>query len=118
MVLANQEILMAYVVRRNNRRRKQKTNENRKLEQQKRKLKEMQKSISEAIREQVSNKMAELLPYQISGLVVEAALKTSSKKKMKTNLAETLTKAPKNLRNCSRSKTGVCGRDFCFDKNR
>ena len=38
----------------------------------------------------MSNEVAELLPDQISGLVVEAALKTSSKKK-KTNLASTIT---------------------------
>ena len=41
--------------------------------------------------------MAELLPDQISGLVVEAALKTSSKnKKKKTNLAQTITSQQSN----------------------
>ena len=35
MVLANQEILMAFMVRRNNWRRKQETNKNKKVEQQK-----------------------------------------------------------------------------------
>ena len=62
------------------------------MDQQKRKLQDMQKPTSEAIKEQVSNEVAELLPDQISGLVVEAALKTSSKnKKKKTYLAQTIT---------------------------
>ena len=51
----------------------------------------MQKPTSEAIREQVSNKMAELIRDQISGLVVEAAFRTSLNKKKKTNLAQTIT---------------------------
>ena len=41
----------------------------------------MQKPISEAIKEQVSEELDECLPDQVSGLVVESALKTSSKRK-------------------------------------
>ena len=70
---------MAFVVRINNWRRKQKNNESKKVEQQKHKLHDMQKPTSEAIREQLSNEAAELL----SGLVVEAAWKTSSSYKYK-----------------------------------
>ena len=50
----------------------------------------MQKPTSEAIKEQVSAEGAEQLPDQVSGLVVETALKTSSKKKRKC-LAKTIT---------------------------
>ena len=66
MVLANQEILMAFVVRRNNWRRKQKTNENKKMDQQKRKLQDMQKPTSEAIKEQVSNEVTTRSDLRVS----------------------------------------------------
>ena len=46
MVLANQEILMAFIVRRNNWLTKQKGNENKKTDQQKWKLQDMQKPTS------------------------------------------------------------------------
>ena len=46
----------------------------------KRKLQDMQRPTSEAIGDQVSNEVAELLPDQISGYVVEVAVKTSSKR--------------------------------------
>ena len=48
---------------------------------QKKKLLAMQKPTSEAIKEQVSEEQDERLPDQVSGLVVESALKTSSKRK-------------------------------------
>ena len=41
----------------------------------------MQKPTSEAIKEQVSEELDKRLPDQVSGLVVESALKTSSKRK-------------------------------------
>ena len=52
-----------------------------KTETQKRKLLAMQKPTSEAIKEQVSEELDEQLPDHESGLVVESALKTSSKRK-------------------------------------
>ena len=90
IVLANQEILVAFIVRRYNWLRKQKGNESRKADQQKRKIQDMRKPTSVAIKEQVSKEVAEQLPDQVSGLVVETALKTSSKKKRKC-LAKTIT---------------------------
>ena len=71
IVLANREVLMAFVVRRNNWLRKQKYNENKKADQQKTKLQDMQKPTSMAIREQVSKEVAEQLPDQVSEVVVE-----------------------------------------------
>ena len=41
----------------------------------------MQKPTSEAIKERVSEELDEQLPDHVSGLVVESALKTSSKRK-------------------------------------
>ena len=52
-----------------------------KTEIQKKKLLKMQKPTSEAIKEQVSEELDNQLPDQVSGLVVESALKTSSKRK-------------------------------------
>ena len=45
----------------------------------------MQKPTSEAIREQVSEELDEQLPGQVSDLVVESALRTSSKRKRRAS---------------------------------
>ena len=79
MVLANQEFLLAFMVRRNNWRKKVAATIKNKTETQKKKLLKMQKPTSEAIKQQVSEELDERLPDQVSGLVVESALKTSSK---------------------------------------
>ena len=81
MVLANQEFLLAFMVRRNNWRKKVAATIKNKTETQKKKLLKMQKPTSEAIKEQVSEELDEQLPDHVSGLVVESALKTSSKRK-------------------------------------
>ena len=81
MVLANQEFLLAFMVRRNNWRKKVAANIKNKTEVQKKKLLKMQKPTSEAIKEQVSEELDNQLPDQVSGLVVESALKISSKRK-------------------------------------
>ena len=81
MVLANQEFLLAFMVRRNNWRKKVNANIKGKTDQQKKKLEAMQKPTSQAIKEQVSEELDDQLPDHVSGLVVESALKTSSKRK-------------------------------------
>ena len=81
MVLANQEFLLAFMVRRNNWRKKVNATIKGKTDQQKKKLEAMQKPTSQAIKEQVSKELDDQLPDHVSGLVVESALKTSSKRK-------------------------------------
>ena len=65
------------------------------MDQQKRKLQDMQKPTSVAIKEQVSKEVAEQLPDQVSGLVVETALKTGSKKRRKSFVITYCAKAGK-----------------------
>ena len=86
MVLANQEFLLAFIVRRNNWRKKtsltEKTKKNKKKNtSSKEKLAIMQIPTSEAIREQVSEELDEQLPGQVLDLVGESALRPSSKRK-------------------------------------
>ena len=76
MVLANQEFLLAFMVRRNHWRKKVSATIKNKTETQKRKLLAMQKPTSEAIKERVSEELDEQPPDHVSGLVVESALKT------------------------------------------
>ena len=83
MVLANQEFHLAFIVSRNNWRKKIQVIVKNKTEAEKRKLKEMQKPTKEAIKEQVSEELDEQLPGQVSELVVKSALKKSSKNKRK-----------------------------------
>ena len=70
MVLANQEFLLAFMVRRNSWRKKVAATIKNKMETQKKKLLKMQKPTSEAIKEQVLEELDERLPDQVSGLVV------------------------------------------------
>ena len=66
MVLANQEFLLAFMVRRNNLRKKASLTIKNKTDAQKRKLAIMQKPTSEAIKERVSVELDEQLPDQVS----------------------------------------------------
>ena len=81
MVVANQEFLLAFMVRRNNWRKKVSLTIKNKTEAQKRKLIAMKKPTSEAIKERLSEELDEQLPDHVSGLVVESALRASSKRK-------------------------------------
>ena len=81
VVLANQECLLAFMVRRNNWRNKVNATIKNKTETQKRKLLAMQKPTSEAIKEQVSEELDERLPDQVSGLVVEKKKSCCKKEK-------------------------------------
>ena len=81
MVLANQEFLLAFMVRRNNSRKKGSLAIKNKTEAQKRKLLVMQKPTSEAIKGRVSEELDEQLPDHVSDLVLESARKTSRKRK-------------------------------------
>ena len=78
-VLANQELLLAFIARRNNYIRKQALSVKNKEDQLKKKLLKMQQPTTDAIKEQVSREVDEQLPKT----VIESALKKSSNKKQK-----------------------------------
>ena len=78
-VLANQELLLAFVFRKNNWIKRNLLQINNKEEQQKKNLLKLQQTTSEAIKEQVSAE----LDSQLSEKVVATALKISPQRKTK-----------------------------------
>jgi len=114
MVLANQEFLLAFIVRRNNWRRKINSTIKNKEELEKQKLLKMQKPTSEAIKEKVSEELDEQLPGQVSALVVESALKTISKNKRKRMAKKEKTVSK---RNHPANKSGIYRGSQRFNRN-
>ena len=93
-LLANQELLLAFIARRNNWISKQALTVKNKEEQLRKNLVKMQQPTTDAIREQVSREVDEQLPQK----VVESALKNSSNKKQKRKrLAHAISESQKRI---------------------